>query len=219
MFLLAIKHEIQSVIAVTPVLIVYQLGVTHLAIDLNLNCLHRSASNPFFLCFKPAMHPYITFCERVHVFSAGEEWTENLETYESSFYKRTLDNEIYIFTAPLFNGEFSGRVGVCLCACDFSTPEHLQCGLALSQSHKLCLDVIPTPRPLISLSLSCSFSHRAHPQPSPPHPRPVHFLLSPLISLADRADLERDVSVFIVTLDWINTCTGFMNSTPSTQAA
>uniref|UniRef100_A0A671Y9L3 Calcium voltage-gated channel auxiliary subunit alpha2delta 1 n=1 Tax=Sparus aurata TaxID=8175 RepID=A0A671Y9L3_SPAAU len=34
---------------------------------------------------------------------AGEEWTENPETYESSFYKRTLDNEIYIFTAPSFN--------------------------------------------------------------------------------------------------------------------
>uniref|UniRef100_A0A3B3W2E8 Calcium voltage-gated channel auxiliary subunit alpha2delta 1 n=1 Tax=Poecilia latipinna TaxID=48699 RepID=A0A3B3W2E8_9TELE len=34
---------------------------------------------------------------------AGEEWTENPETYDSSFYKRTLDNEIYIFTAPSFN--------------------------------------------------------------------------------------------------------------------
>uniref|UniRef100_A0A6Q2X6K4 VWFA domain-containing protein n=1 Tax=Esox lucius TaxID=8010 RepID=A0A6Q2X6K4_ESOLU len=32
-----------------------------------------------------------------------EEWTENAETYDSSFYKRTLDNEIYIFTAPYFN--------------------------------------------------------------------------------------------------------------------
>lgn len=40
-------------------------------------------------------------------FSAGEAWTENPETYESSFYKRTLDNDIYIFTAPTFNGEAS----------------------------------------------------------------------------------------------------------------
>uniref|UniRef100_A0A8C4I265 Calcium voltage-gated channel auxiliary subunit alpha2delta 1 n=1 Tax=Dicentrarchus labrax TaxID=13489 RepID=A0A8C4I265_DICLA len=40
---------------------------------------------------------------RVYPRSAGEEWTENPETYESSFYKRTLDNEIYIFTAPSFN--------------------------------------------------------------------------------------------------------------------
>uniref|UniRef100_A0A671YD96 Calcium voltage-gated channel auxiliary subunit alpha2delta 1 n=1 Tax=Sparus aurata TaxID=8175 RepID=A0A671YD96_SPAAU len=40
---------------------------------------------------------------RIYPRSAGEEWTENPETYESSFYKRTLDNEIYIFTAPSFN--------------------------------------------------------------------------------------------------------------------
>ncbi|XP_045062428.1 voltage-dependent calcium channel subunit alpha-2/delta-1-like [Coregonus clupeaformis] len=40
---------------------------------------------------------------RVYPRSAGEEWTENAETYDSSFYKRTLDNDIYIFTAPYFN--------------------------------------------------------------------------------------------------------------------
>uniref|UniRef100_A0A8D3BZ29 Calcium voltage-gated channel auxiliary subunit alpha2delta 1 n=1 Tax=Scophthalmus maximus TaxID=52904 RepID=A0A8D3BZ29_SCOMX len=40
---------------------------------------------------------------RVFPRSVGEEWNENPETYESSFYKRTLDNEIYIFTAPSFN--------------------------------------------------------------------------------------------------------------------
>uniref|UniRef100_A0A6Q2Y3M2 VWFA domain-containing protein n=1 Tax=Esox lucius TaxID=8010 RepID=A0A6Q2Y3M2_ESOLU len=49
-----------------------------------------------------------TFVYRVCVFSAGEEWTENAETYDSSFYKRTLDNEIYIFTAPYFNSYESG---------------------------------------------------------------------------------------------------------------
>uniref|UniRef100_A0A3P9CX97 Calcium voltage-gated channel auxiliary subunit alpha2delta 1 n=1 Tax=Maylandia zebra TaxID=106582 RepID=A0A3P9CX97_9CICH len=45
---------------------------------------------------------------------AGEEWTENPETYESSFYKRTLDNEIYIFTAPSFNesGESVSESGI-----------------------------------------------------------------------------------------------------------
>uniref|UniRef100_A0A667ZYC9 Calcium voltage-gated channel auxiliary subunit alpha2delta 1 n=1 Tax=Myripristis murdjan TaxID=586833 RepID=A0A667ZYC9_9TELE len=47
--------------------------------------------------------PYIILRECANAFSAGEEWTENPETYESSFYKRTLDNEIYIFTAPHFN--------------------------------------------------------------------------------------------------------------------
>uniref|UniRef100_A0A8C5A8R7 Calcium voltage-gated channel auxiliary subunit alpha2delta 1 n=1 Tax=Gadus morhua TaxID=8049 RepID=A0A8C5A8R7_GADMO len=43
---------------------------------------------------------------RVYPNSAGEDWNENPETYESSFYKRTLDNEIYIFTAPYFNSSF-----------------------------------------------------------------------------------------------------------------
>uniref|UniRef100_A0A665V353 Calcium voltage-gated channel auxiliary subunit alpha2delta 1 n=1 Tax=Echeneis naucrates TaxID=173247 RepID=A0A665V353_ECHNA len=47
---------------------------------------------------------------RVYPRSAGEEWTENPETYESSFYKRTLDNEIYIFTAPSFSSKFFERV-------------------------------------------------------------------------------------------------------------
>uniref|UniRef100_A0A9J7XYA8 Calcium voltage-gated channel auxiliary subunit alpha2delta 1 n=1 Tax=Cyprinus carpio carpio TaxID=630221 RepID=A0A9J7XYA8_CYPCA len=36
-------------------------------------------------------------------FSAGEEWGENSETYDSSFYKRNLDNDVYIFTAPYIN--------------------------------------------------------------------------------------------------------------------
>ncbi|KAG5830515.1 hypothetical protein ANANG_G00311470 [Anguilla anguilla] len=40
---------------------------------------------------------------RVYPSSAGEDWKENAETYESSFYKRSLDNDIYIFTAPFFN--------------------------------------------------------------------------------------------------------------------
>ncbi|XP_028305513.1 voltage-dependent calcium channel subunit alpha-2/delta-1 isoform X2 [Gouania willdenowi] len=40
---------------------------------------------------------------RVYPRSAGDDWSESRETYESSFYKRTLDNEIYIFTAPSFS--------------------------------------------------------------------------------------------------------------------
>ncbi|XP_076862860.1 voltage-dependent calcium channel subunit alpha-2/delta-1a [Brachyhypopomus gauderio] len=38
---------------------------------------------------------------RVYPDSAGPEWNENPETYESSFYKRSLDNDVYIFTPPL----------------------------------------------------------------------------------------------------------------------
>ncbi|XP_040199382.1 voltage-dependent calcium channel subunit alpha-2/delta-1 isoform X7 [Rana temporaria] len=40
---------------------------------------------------------------RVYPKSAGEYWFEDPETYEDSFYKRSLDNDIYIFTAPFFN--------------------------------------------------------------------------------------------------------------------
>ncbi|XP_067284826.1 voltage-dependent calcium channel subunit alpha-2/delta-1a [Pseudorasbora parva] len=36
---------------------------------------------------------------RVYPASAGPEWTENAETYESSIYKRSLDNDVYIFTS------------------------------------------------------------------------------------------------------------------------
>ncbi|XP_061772773.1 voltage-dependent calcium channel subunit alpha-2/delta-1 isoform X2 [Nerophis ophidion] len=46
---------------------------------------------------------------RVFPRSAGEDWMENPETYESSFYKRSLDNEMYIFTAPSFNVAPDGR--------------------------------------------------------------------------------------------------------------
>lgn len=37
---------------------------------------------------------------------AGENWQENPETYEDSFYKRSLDNDNYIFTAPYFNSKY-----------------------------------------------------------------------------------------------------------------
>ncbi|KAL7871053.1 hypothetical protein SRHO_G00085500 [Serrasalmus rhombeus] len=40
---------------------------------------------------------------RVYPKSSGEEWSENAETFDSSFYKRSLDNDIYIFTAPYVN--------------------------------------------------------------------------------------------------------------------
>ncbi|XP_066094243.1 voltage-dependent calcium channel subunit alpha-2/delta-1 isoform X4 [Saccopteryx bilineata] len=40
---------------------------------------------------------------RVYPKEAGENWQENPETYEDSFYKRSLDNDNYVFTAPFFN--------------------------------------------------------------------------------------------------------------------
>uniref|UniRef100_A0A3B4AHX6 VWFA domain-containing protein n=1 Tax=Periophthalmus magnuspinnatus TaxID=409849 RepID=A0A3B4AHX6_9GOBI len=47
---------------------------------------------------------------RVFPKSAGADWTENPEPYECSSYKRALDNEIYIFTAPIYNAEFREQV-------------------------------------------------------------------------------------------------------------
>uniref|UniRef100_A0A3Q2Q9Q3 Calcium channel, voltage-dependent, alpha 2/delta subunit 1a n=1 Tax=Fundulus heteroclitus TaxID=8078 RepID=A0A3Q2Q9Q3_FUNHE len=42
---------------------------------------------------------------RVFPKSAGLDWTEEAETYESSFYKRSLDNDVYIFTPTPCNGK------------------------------------------------------------------------------------------------------------------
>ncbi|XP_016399966.1 voltage-dependent calcium channel subunit alpha-2/delta-1-like isoform X2 [Sinocyclocheilus rhinocerous] len=48
---------------------------------------------------------------RVYPASAGSEWTEQAETYKSSFYKRSLDNNVYIFTsAPNANNETQDSV-------------------------------------------------------------------------------------------------------------
>ncbi|XP_026065441.1 voltage-dependent calcium channel subunit alpha-2/delta-1a isoform X3 [Carassius auratus] len=48
---------------------------------------------------------------RVYPASAGSEWTEQAETYKSSFYKRSLDNDVYIFTsAPNANNETQDSV-------------------------------------------------------------------------------------------------------------
>ncbi|XP_073723889.1 voltage-dependent calcium channel subunit alpha-2/delta-1a isoform X1 [Misgurnus anguillicaudatus] len=42
---------------------------------------------------------------RVYPASAGHEWTEQAETYECSFYKRSLDNDLYIFTSKPYANE------------------------------------------------------------------------------------------------------------------
>lgn len=53
--------------------------------------------------------------------SAGLYWKEDAETYESSFYKRSLDNDLYIFTPTAYvaqeNSESAQieRLGVCQC--------------------------------------------------------------------------------------------------------
>ncbi|CAJ1056749.1 voltage-dependent calcium channel subunit alpha-2/delta-1 [Xyrichtys novacula] len=80
---------------------------------------------------------------RVYPKSAGEEWTENPETYESSFYKRTLDNEIYIFTALSFNAE--GRESV---------PE---AGILVSKAVELTINDVTLKPAVVGVKLNVSY--------------------------------------------------------------
>ncbi|XP_035801596.2 voltage-dependent calcium channel subunit alpha-2/delta-1 isoform X1 [Amphiprion ocellaris] len=80
---------------------------------------------------------------RVYPRSAGEEWTENPETYESSFYKRTLDNEIYIFTAPSFNAESRESVS--------------ESGILVSKAVDLVIDEVTLKPAVVGVKLNVSF--------------------------------------------------------------
>ncbi|XP_038562412.1 voltage-dependent calcium channel subunit alpha-2/delta-1 isoform X2 [Micropterus salmoides] len=80
---------------------------------------------------------------RVYPRSAGEEWTENPETYESSFYKRTLDNEVYIFTAPSFNTE--GREPVS------------ELGILVSKAVDLTIDEVTLKPAVVGVKLNVSY--------------------------------------------------------------
>uniref|UniRef100_A0A1A8F933 Calcium channel, voltage-dependent, alpha 2/delta subunit 1 n=1 Tax=Nothobranchius korthausae TaxID=1143690 RepID=A0A1A8F933_9TELE len=80
---------------------------------------------------------------RVYPRSAGEEWAENAETYESSFYKRTLDNEIYIFTAPSFNTDAREPVS--------------ESGILVSKSVDLIVDEVTLKPAVVGVKLNVSF--------------------------------------------------------------
>ncbi|KAF3688897.1 Voltage-dependent calcium channel subunit alpha-2/delta-1 [Channa argus] len=79
---------------------------------------------------------------RVYPRSAGEEWIENPETYESSFYKRTLDNEIYIFTAPSFT---KGREPVS------------ESAILVSKAVELTIDDVTLKPAVVGVKLNVSF--------------------------------------------------------------
>lgn len=142
-------------------------------------------------------------------FSAGEDWIENPETYESSFYKRTLDNDIYIFTVPSFSSKF-------LFPLAFETTRvrvHPQGSLSLQAfwissqggwqgSCSLAPDITLFILLLFPLCLQ---------QSSPS--RPAYFLLSALISLAD-SSIEYKKRAKPATLDWITTCIGSEDRSP-----
>ncbi|XP_027855124.1 voltage-dependent calcium channel subunit alpha-2/delta-1 isoform X3 [Xiphophorus couchianus] len=80
---------------------------------------------------------------RVYPRSAGEEWTENPETYDSSFYKRTLDNAIYIFTAPSFNTEVREPVS--------------ESGILVSKAIDLIIDKVMLKPAVVGVKLNVSF--------------------------------------------------------------
>eukprot|EP00064_Thunnus_orientalis_P001588 superscaffoldBa00000109_g1591 len=80
---------------------------------------------------------------RVYPRSAGEEWGESPETYESSFYKRTLDNEIYIFTAPSFNTESREPVS--------------DSGILVSKAVDLTIDEVTLKPAVVGVKLNVSF--------------------------------------------------------------
>uniref|UniRef100_A0A8D2ZQY3 Calcium voltage-gated channel auxiliary subunit alpha2delta 1 n=1 Tax=Scophthalmus maximus TaxID=52904 RepID=A0A8D2ZQY3_SCOMX len=79
---------------------------------------------------------------RVFPRSVGEEWNENPETYESSFYKRTLDNEIYIFTAPSFNK---------------SREPVSESGILVSKAVDLTIDKVTLKPAVVGVKLNVSF--------------------------------------------------------------
>lgn len=140
----------------------------------------------------------------VNIFSAGEEWTENPETYESSFYKRTLDNDVYIFTAPSFNSKCAGSSLRAFIDCGSS----VHCFQTSSQPYwqQSRLYVSDTTFSILVLFLLCFATH-----PLSLFPPPVYILSSPLISLTDSRTGECQCYSHSV-LDWINTCSGFTDS-------
>uniref|UniRef100_A0A8K9XK64 Calcium channel, voltage-dependent, alpha 2/delta subunit 1a n=1 Tax=Oncorhynchus mykiss TaxID=8022 RepID=A0A8K9XK64_ONCMY len=80
-------------------------------------------------------------------FSAGLDWTEDPETYESSFYKRSLDNDIYIFTPTPYQEDTNSKsrecvyVCVCLSVCLSVCPSCKDeiCGCQRNDEHVDCV--------------------------------------------------------------------------------
>uniref|UniRef100_A0A8L0DP86 Calcium channel, voltage-dependent, alpha 2/delta subunit 1a n=1 Tax=Oncorhynchus mykiss TaxID=8022 RepID=A0A8L0DP86_ONCMY len=72
---------------------------------------------------------------RIYPKSAGLDWTEDPETYESSFYKRSLDNDIYIFTPTPYQEDTNSKsrecvsvcLSVCLSVCPSFRLSHVDC--------------------------------------------------------------------------------------------
>lgn len=147
----------------------------------------------------------------MNVFSAGEDWIENPETYESSFYKRTLDNDIYIFTAPSFSSKCLFSLLLLKRLRYASIPEEAFPRSPFG-SHRTVAGEDHALWPLISLFLSFSCSRCVFQQSSPSPP--AYFLLSALISLADISAENKKKRAKPASLDWITTCAGSTDRSP-----
>uniref|UniRef100_A0A674AWF4 Calcium channel, voltage-dependent, alpha 2/delta subunit 1a n=1 Tax=Salmo trutta TaxID=8032 RepID=A0A674AWF4_SALTR len=83
---------------------------TEFLMDFNEYIDRKTPNNP--LCENGVLARFVATdggITRIYPKSAGLDWTEDPETYESSFYKRSLDNDIYIFTPTPYQEDTNSK--------------------------------------------------------------------------------------------------------------
>uniref|UniRef100_A0A674CHX3 Calcium channel, voltage-dependent, alpha 2/delta subunit 1a n=1 Tax=Salmo trutta TaxID=8032 RepID=A0A674CHX3_SALTR len=85
---------------------------TEFLMDFNEYIDRKTPNNP--LCENGVLARFVATdggITRIYPKSAGLDWTEDPETYESSLYKRSLDNDIYIFTPTPYQEDTNNHSG------------------------------------------------------------------------------------------------------------
>uniref|UniRef100_A0A8K9VAK7 Calcium channel, voltage-dependent, alpha 2/delta subunit 1a n=1 Tax=Oncorhynchus mykiss TaxID=8022 RepID=A0A8K9VAK7_ONCMY len=111
---------------------------TEFLMDFNEYIDRKTPNNP--LCENGVLARFVATdggITRIYPKSAGLDWTEDPETYESSFYKRSLDNDIYIFTPTPYQEDTNSKsrecvyvcvcLSVCLSVCPSVRLSHVDC--------------------------------------------------------------------------------------------
>uniref|UniRef100_A0A8K9UPV1 Calcium channel, voltage-dependent, alpha 2/delta subunit 1a n=1 Tax=Oncorhynchus mykiss TaxID=8022 RepID=A0A8K9UPV1_ONCMY len=109
---------------------------TEFLMDFNEYIDRKTPNNP--LCENGVLARFVATdggITRIYPKSAGLDWTEDPETYESSFYKRSLDNDIYIFTPTPYQEDTNSKsrecvsvcLSVCLSVCPSFRLSHVDC--------------------------------------------------------------------------------------------
>uniref|UniRef100_A0A674CEU7 Calcium channel, voltage-dependent, alpha 2/delta subunit 1a n=1 Tax=Salmo trutta TaxID=8032 RepID=A0A674CEU7_SALTR len=83
---------------------------TEFLMDFNEYIDRKTPNNP--LCENGVLARFVATdggITRIYPKSAGLDWTEDPETYESSLYKRSLDNDIYIFTPTPYQEDTNSK--------------------------------------------------------------------------------------------------------------